>query len=125
MIMEQNERKNTKFQSSPVSPLSQLAGSAGLITPADPVFTSHHWDLHVQFSSTNKGLISVSSYHLNFACFFRILRTDLWNLSQSNGHDEWRRREAQELSDIVQQRLHYLQVWYTLCLIYRTWSDIS
>ena len=35
---------------------------------------------------------------------------DLHNLSISDGAEEWRKREAEELSDLVQRRLHYLQV---------------
>ncbi len=43
-------------------------------------------------------------------CLFRTLQKDLYNLSQSNGAGEWRKREAQALSDLVQRRIHYLQV---------------
>ena len=35
---------------------------------------------------------------------------DLYNLSVSDGAEEWRKEEAEELSDLVQRRLHYLQV---------------
>ena len=35
---------------------------------------------------------------------------DLYNLSISDGAEEWRKKEAEELSDLVQRRLHYLQV---------------
>ncbi len=38
---------------------------------------------------------------------------DLYNLSLSDGAEEWRRKEAAELSDLVQRRLHYLQVTVT------------
>ena len=34
----------------------------------------------------------------------------LYNLSISDGAEEWRKNEAEELSDLVQRRLHYLQV---------------
>ena len=35
---------------------------------------------------------------------------DLHNMSISNGAGDWRQKEAQELSDIVQARIQYLQV---------------
>ena len=35
---------------------------------------------------------------------------DLYNLSISDGAEEWRKKEAEELSDLVQRRLYYLQV---------------
>lgn len=34
----------------------------------------------------------------------------MYNLSMTNGYDKWRAKEAQELSDIVQRRIHALQV---------------
>ena len=45
-----------------------------------------------------------------FIVYFRIILTDLWNLSQSNGHGDWRRQEARDLSDLVQARIKHLQV---------------
>jgi hypothetical protein len=35
---------------------------------------------------------------------------DLHNLTTCSDYGKWRRREAEELSDIVQSRLHALQV---------------
>ncbi len=35
---------------------------------------------------------------------------DLYNLSMSDGADDWRKKEAEELSDLVQRRLYFLQV---------------
>lgn len=37
--------------------------------------------------------------------------TDLYYLSQADGVGEWRVKEAKDLSDLVQNRITYLQVW--------------
>lgn len=45
--------------------------------------------------------------------FFSVLRsimTDLYYLSQADGVGEWRVKEAKDLSDLVQNRITYLQV---------------
>ena len=50
---------------------------------------------------------------LTLACLlmcFRVILTDLWNMSQSNGHGDWRRKEAASLSELVQNRIKFLQV---------------
>lgn len=39
----------------------------------------------------------------------QMLLTDMFNLSNSNGYDKWRQKEADELSDLIQRRLHALQ----------------
>ncbi|XP_071509730.1 alpha-(1,6)-fucosyltransferase-like [Diadema antillarum] len=39
----------------------------------------------------------------------RSIITDIYNLSRVDGYAEWRRKEAKELSDLVQKRLRYLQ----------------
>lgn len=36
--------------------------------------------------------------------------TDLYYLSQADGVGEWRMKEAKDLSDLVQNRITYLQV---------------
>lgn len=36
--------------------------------------------------------------------------TDLYHLSQADGAGDWREKEAKELSDLVQNRIMYLQV---------------
>lgn len=36
--------------------------------------------------------------------------TDLYYLSQADGVGEWRTKEAKDLSDLVQNRITYLQV---------------
>jgi glycoprotein 6-alpha-L-fucosyltransferase len=38
-----------------------------------------------------------------------VLLTDLYNLSMSNGHDMWRKKESQDLSNLIQNRIHHLQ----------------
>ena len=45
--------------------------------------------------------------------------TDLYNLSISDGADEWRKQEAEDLSDLVQRRLHYLQVIDVLDFVFK------
>ena len=35
---------------------------------------------------------------------------DLYNISISDGAEEWRKQEAEDLSDLVQRRLYHLQV---------------
>lgn len=39
--------------------------------------------------------------------------TDLYHLSQADGAGDWREKEAKELSDLVQNRIMYLQVDHT------------
>ncbi|ELU04531.1 hypothetical protein CAPTEDRAFT_97586 [Capitella teleta] len=39
----------------------------------------------------------------------RVLLTDLSNLSRANGMDEWRHREHEQLTELVQTRIKYLQ----------------
>lgn len=43
-----------------------------------------------------------------FVC--RSIMTDLYYLSQADGVGEWRTKEAKDLSDLVQNRITYLQV---------------
>lgn len=43
-----------------------------------------------------------------FVC--RSIMTDLYYLSQADGVGEWRMKEAKDLSDLVQNRITYLQV---------------
>jgi len=43
--------------------------------------------------------------------------TDLYHLSQADGAGDWREKEAQEVSDLVQNRIMYLQVHHILTLI--------
>ena len=50
-----------------------------------------------------------------FIC--RVIMADLHNLSISDGAEAWRRKEAEELSDLVQRRIHYLQVLNQLTTI--------
>lgn len=40
----------------------------------------------------------------------RSIMTDLYYLSQADGAGEWREKEAKDLSDLVQNRITYLQV---------------
>lgn len=40
----------------------------------------------------------------------RSIMTDLYYLSQADGVGEWRMKEAKDLSDLVQNRITYLQV---------------
>ena len=39
----------------------------------------------------------------------QVVLTDLEKLKEADGHDQWRRTEAKDLSDLVQARLKYLQ----------------
>ena len=50
------------------------------------------------------------TYYYQLLFSFRVIMADLYNLSISDGAEEWRKNEAEELSDLVQRRLHYLQV---------------
>lgn len=43
-------------------------------------------------------------------CSRRSIMTDLYYLSQADGVGEWRMKEAKDLSDLVQNRITYLQV---------------
>lgn len=43
-------------------------------------------------------------------CVCRSIMTDLYYLSQADGVGEWRVKEAKDLSDLVQNRITYLQV---------------
>lgn len=43
-------------------------------------------------------------------CVHRSIMTDLYYLSQADGVGEWRVKEAKDLSDLVQNRITYLQV---------------
>ncbi len=52
-----------------------------------------------------------------FLCF-RSLAKDFHNLGQSNGAEEWRKREAQELGDLVQRRIYHLQVNSNTCMLF-------
>ena len=36
--------------------------------------------------------------------------TDMYNLSLAGGAGDWRKREINELSDLIQNRFHHLQV---------------
>lgn len=47
-----------------------------------------------------------------YLCVFvcRSIMTDLYYLSQADGVGEWRMKEAKDLSDLVQNRITYLQV---------------
>ena len=40
----------------------------------------------------------------------RVLVTDLYNLSLANGMGTWRKKEAENLSNLVQSRIKYLPV---------------
>ena len=40
----------------------------------------------------------------------RTLASDFFNLKSVDGMDEWRKKESQRLTDLVQRRFHYLQV---------------
>lgn len=42
--------------------------------------------------------------------FFRAIISDMGILKNLDGLNEWRKKEAEELSNLVQKRLHYLQV---------------
>lgn len=44
------------------------------------------------------------------ACVCRSIMTDLYYLSQADGVGDWRVKEAKDLSDLVQNRITYLQV---------------
>jgi glycoprotein 6-alpha-L-fucosyltransferase len=44
-----------------------------------------------------------------FALCVRSLITDLGTLSEVDGYAAWREKEANDLSDLVQRRLDYLQ----------------
>lgn len=44
------------------------------------------------------------------ACVCRSIMTDLYYLSQADGVGDWRVKEAKGLSDLVQNRITYLQV---------------
>lgn len=41
---------------------------------------------------------------------FRAIISDMGILKNLDGLNEWRKKEAEELSNLVQKRLHYLQV---------------
>ncbi len=43
---------------------------------------------------------------------FRSIMTDMYHLSQADGAGDWREKEAEELSDLVQNRITYLQVYH-------------
>lgn len=45
-----------------------------------------------------------------YLCVCRSIMTDLYYLSQADGVGEWRMKEAKDLSDLVQNRITYLQV---------------
>lgn len=57
--------------------------------------------------------LNVSMYNNSFEMFVffcRSIMTDLYYLSQADGVGEWRMKEAKDLSDLVQNRITYLQV---------------
>ncbi|MCI4382898.1 hypothetical protein PGIGA_G00020050 [Pangasianodon gigas] len=47
----------------------------------------------------------------------RSIMTDLYHLSQADGAGAWREKEAKDLSDLVQNRITYLQVNFTHILM--------
>lgn len=44
---------------------------------------------------------------------FRTLNSDFLKLKSVDGMDEWRKKESQELTNLVQRRFHYLQVQFS------------
>lgn len=51
-------------------------------------------------------------FYISVYMIFRSIMTDLYHLSQADGAGDWREKEAKELSDLVQNRIMYLQVNY-------------
>lgn len=57
-------------------------------------------------------------FYINVYVIFRSIMTDLYHLSQADGAGDWREKEAKELSDLVQNRIMYLQVYHIHTLIF-------
>lgn len=49
-------------------------------------------------------------YVLIFAFVVRTLRNDMQSLYDTDEMDKWREKEGKELGELVQKRLHYIQV---------------
>lgn len=56
---------------------------------------------------------------------FRSIMTDLYHLSQADGAGDWREKEAKDLSDLVQNRITYLQVNLTHILMQSLSKTVS
>lgn len=48
-------------------------------------------------------------YFLNYAFYFRSLLHDIEQLAEVDGYATWREKEANDLSNLVQERFRYLQ----------------
>ncbi|MEQ2165403.1 hypothetical protein GOODEAATRI_016497 [Goodea atripinnis] len=55
----------------------------------------------------------------------RSIMTDLYYLSQADGVGEWRMKEAKDLSDLVQNRITYLQVSTDTPAAQASWTVFS
>lgn len=54
--------------------------------------------------------LGTSNSFFFFCLFFRAIISDMNILKNLDGLNEWRKKEAEELSNIVQKRIRYLQV---------------
>lgn len=69
---------------------------------------THPLDHLLALSHIFPFVLSILTEYDVFVC--RSIMTDLYYLSQADGVGEWRMREAKDLSDLVQNRITYLQV---------------
>lgn len=103
-------------------PSSSPTSTAWLKTPTATKGTQH--GTTEQCSSSWFCLNSYKSAQMNCSCSCnwnqtfstplclgcRTLASDFLNLKSVDGMDEWRKKESQQLTDLVQRRFHYLQV---------------
>lgn len=83
-----------------------------LVTHQDiqPRFTYFKWVVGTSKGKKHNDLVLPSSHTVCTGLTFRSIMTDLYHLSQADGSGDWREKEAKDLSDLVQNRITYLQV---------------
>ncbi|XP_042873670.1 uncharacterized protein LOC122254181 [Penaeus japonicus] len=65
--------------------------------------------LRYHLKNLNSGNVNVSALLEDLGHYFRVTSQDLAHLAEVNGFQEWQRKEAADLSALVQHRLYVLQ----------------